>query len=134
VWKRDTDQVATIQGFYQMPEVIQPFPGVGPYEHVRNDGIILRSLRADLDPADFEELRLYGRPGDRVVAGVSQPPPGFTDLGFEGYARKAQNGTGRELNLYYSADTDDYLSTTAEMALPYALQWRIGYVLPPESR
>lgn len=136
VWKHGDDQVSTVHGFFEMPDVIQPFPNIGAYEHVRNDGIVLRSLRADLDPADFEELRLYSRPGDFVVAGVSQPPPGFTDQAFEGYARKQQNaaGAGVPLDLYRNEDTGDYLSTTQTLAAPYALQWTIGYVLPPETR
>jgi hypothetical protein len=134
VWKRDGDQVSTIQGFYQQPDVIQPFPNIGPYEHVRNDGIILRSLGDRVDRAEFEELRLYGRPGDLVVAGVSQPPPGFTDLSFEGYARKAQNGAGIALGLYRNETTGDYLSTTGAPPAAYVLQWMIGYVLPPEVR
>jgi len=133
VWSRGPDQVSTVQGFYEMPDVIQPFPAIGPYDHVRTDGIVLRWLRPDLDPADFETLRRYGRAGDLVVAGMSQPPPGFDDLGFEGYARKQRIGDGIALNLYRNASTGDYLSTTGTPAADYELQWTIGYVLPPET-
>ena len=134
VWQRGDDLVSTVQGFYELPDVIQPFPRIGPYDHLRNDGIVLRSLRADLDPASFEELRLYGRPGDLVVAGASQPPPGFTDLSFEGYAGKTAAGVGVPLDLYRNGDTGDYVSTTATLPAPYVRQWTIGYVFPPETR
>jgi hypothetical protein len=111
--------------------VIQPFPNVGDYTHVRSDGIILRELRSDSDPADFEELRLYGLAGDRVVAGISNPPPGFTDLGREGWANT--RGIGVPFNLYLNDTTGDYVSTTATLPAPYKLQWVIGSVLPPEQ-
>jgi hypothetical protein len=136
VWQHGDDLVSTVRGYYALPDVIQPFPNAGPYDHVRNDGIVLRELRSDLDPADFEELRLYGRPGDLVVAGVSQPPPGFSDLGLgsEGYAGKAAGVAGVPFYLYRNETTGDYVSTTAVLPAPYTLQWTIGYVLPPEQR
>ncbi|HEX3760134.1 MAG TPA: ADYC domain-containing protein [Kofleriaceae bacterium] len=134
VWQHGDDLVSTVRGYYEMPDVIQPFPAVGGYTHVRNDGIILRELRSDLDPADFEELHLDARPGDFVVAGVSQPPPGFSDVGFEGYANpRAIAGTVAFI-LYRHDVTGDYVSTTAVLPAPYTAQWTIGYVLPPEQR
>jgi hypothetical protein len=131
VWQSGDDFVSTVRGFYQLPDVIQPFPNLGDYAHVRNDGIIVRELRFDADPADFEELRLYGRPGDRVVAGISRPPPGFNDLGREGWA--SARGIGVPFYLYRHDTTGDYVSTTATLPPPYTLQWTIGSVLPPEQ-
>jgi hypothetical protein len=132
VWKNGDDEVSTVRGYYALSGVIQPFPGLAPYVHQRNDGIVFRSLRTVENQANFEELRLYSRPGDLVVAGISRPPPGFTDQGFEGYARKLQS-TGMAFNLYRNTDTGDYLSTTGIPPAPYELQWTIGYVLPPEA-
>lgn len=130
VWQNGDDQVSTVRGFYQMPSVIQPFPDLGPYTHVRNDGIVIRQLRDGLDRADFEELHLYRRASDLVVAGVSRPPPEFEDLGFEGYARKDNLG-GVPLKLFHS--DNDYLSTTGTAPDGYTFLWRIGYVMPPEA-
>jgi hypothetical protein len=132
VWQLGDDLVSTVRGYYEMPDVIQPFPNTGAYVHVRTDGIILRELRFDSDPADFEELRLYGRPGDLVVAGVSHPMPAeFRDLGREGWA--SAHAIGVPFNLYRHDVTGDYVSTTAALPPPYTLQWNIGYVLPPEQ-
>jgi hypothetical protein len=101
---------------------------------MKPDGLVMRALRDDVDRADLEELRLYGRPGDLVVAGMTEPPAaGFSDLGFEGYARKAPTTGGRPLNLYYNAKTDDYLSTLIDPPADYELIRTIGYALPPES-
>ena len=134
VWQRGDDLVSTVRGFYQVPGVIQPFPRIGRYEHVRNDGIVLRTLRDGNDPAEFEELRMYRRDGDLVVAGVSQPPPGFEAGAFEGYARKVAGSETVPLQLFVHTGTGDYVSTTAELPPPYQLQWTIGHVRPPETR
>src|SRR5262249_18007212 len=131
VWKRGSDMVSTIQGFFQDPGVIQPFPMIGPCDHLRNDGILLRSLRPDDNLADFVELGMYVRPGDHVVASLPTRPAGFVDAGFEGFARKAQNG-GVAFNLYFNTETNDYVSATAPPPGAYAFQSTIGYVLPPE--
>ena len=133
VWKNGDDLVSTIRGYFAESSAIQPFPDIAPYEHQRTDGIIYRSLQTVLKPGNFEELRLYARPGDLVVAGASRPPPGFTDMGFEGYVRKLHD-TGVPFKLYRNASTGDYLSTTGSPEAPYELEWTIGYVLPPEAR
>jgi hypothetical protein len=130
VWQSGDDQVSTVRGYYQMPGLIPPFPGAGIYTHVRNDGIIVRKLRDGVELADFEELHLYRNGGDLVVAGVSRPPPEFEDMGFEGYARTANLG-GVAFNLY--RNDKDYLSTTGTPPDGYVLQWRIGFVMSPES-
>ncbi|HEX8114699.1 MAG TPA: ADYC domain-containing protein, partial [Kofleriaceae bacterium] len=134
VWQRGDDMVSTVQGFYQLPNVIQPFPSVGPYEHIRNDGSVLRSLRSDQDRASYEDLWLYRNGSDFVVAGASRPPPGFTPGSFEGFAAKQQSPGMLPFNLYIHQDTGDTLSTTGTPDAAYVLQWTIGYVAPPETR
>ncbi|TMQ16380.1 MAG: hypothetical protein E6J90_21655 [Deltaproteobacteria bacterium] len=137
VWKcGDTDLVSTVRGFYQLPDVIQPFPNMGTCEHVRNDGIVLRALRSDLNPDDFWELSLFRKAGDAVVARTAEPPPGFVPgiVPFEGYAFKAQSGDLVPLNLYLNTATGDRVSTTATPGDPYVLESVIGYVFRPETR
>lgn len=149
VWKRGDDQVSTVRGFYAQGDAIQPFPNIGPYEHIRNDGIILRSLKDGADPSQFVKLHLYGRrggrqggrrggrQGDLVVAGPSMLPAGYTDLdsdmSFEGYAGIAPGAAGVAFNLYFNPTTGDYLSTTSTPPAPYVFRRLIGYVLPPET-
>lgn len=137
VWKRGDDLVSTVRGFFAQGSVIQPFPGIGAYDHVRNDGIVLRSLKDGADPSQFVPLHLYRRQDDLVVAGPGMLPADFTDLDtdtdFEGYAGVTPNGVGIALDLYLDEATGDYLSTTGTPSAPYVLQQRIGYVLPPEA-
>jgi len=130
VWQSGDDLVSTVRGFYQMPSVIEPFPNIAPYTHLRNDGIIIRQLRPGLDEADFEKLHLYRNGSDLVVAGESRPPPGFEDQSVEGYARKVNMG-GVPFKLF--SNGKDYLSTTGTAPDGYTFLWRIGFVMPPET-
>jgi len=129
VWANGTNLVSTVRGLLEQP-IRQPFPNAGTFSHVARDGMLVRSLHG-VDPAQFLEVHLYGKPGDLVVAAVA--PPGFDDLGFEGYVRIAPTPRTIAFNLYFNAATHDYLS--ASTAPPgYALQSTIGYILPAEVR
>lgn len=133
VWHNGDDWVSTVRGLYDRP-IREPFPGrPGTYVYEHPDGLVVRTLRLGFDPAQAEELHLYTRAGDVVVAGISQPPPGFTDGGFEGYAHKTPFPTSRRLSMYMNPATGDYLSTAVEPPSGYEIQWSIGFVLPPEQ-
>jgi hypothetical protein len=134
IWSKDGDLVSTVRGYYELPDVIQPFPNIGIYAHQRSDGIVLRSLRAGDDHNLYEDLHLYARDADAVVAGISHPPPGFDDRGFEGMAVKAQSGQLVPLGMYINKVNGDYLSTATTPSSDYELQWVIGYIMPPEPR
>jgi len=131
IWRRGDDWVSTVRGLNDQP-VRQPFPGEPPYTFARRDGMLIRSLRDGVDPADFTEVRLYGKASDKVVASIA--PPGFDDLGFEGYVRASKLPKAVAFTLYYNTTTDDYLSTATSPPPGYEPQATIGYVMPAETR
>ncbi|HEU4730621.1 MAG TPA: ADYC domain-containing protein [Kofleriaceae bacterium] len=131
VWQDGTDYVSTVRGLYDPPATRQPFTRTGNYVHVAVDGMMIRSLRTVVDPEDFLEVHVYGTPGDRVVA--ASAPPGFNDLGFEGYVRKTPTPRAVAFNLYQHPD-GDYLSTAGPPPPDYVLLETIGYIQPAETR
>jgi len=129
LWRSGNDWVSTVRGLYDQP-IREPFPNAGVYTHVAQDGMLVRSQRAGVDPDDFVEVHVYGTATDKVVA--ASPPPGFEDQGFEGFVRRTPTPNAIAFTLYYNAATGDYLSTAVHPPPPgYAPQATIGYVLPP---
>jgi hypothetical protein len=131
LWQDGTDLVSTVRGLYDQP-IREPFPNSGTYTHVGQDGMLIRSLREGVDPADFLEVHMYGKPGDKVIAATA--PEGFNDLGFEGYVRRNKTPKAIAFDLYFNAATQDYLSTATTPPDGYARMATIGFVMPAESR
>jgi ADYC domain len=131
VWQDGDDYVSTVRGLYDPPATRQPFAKTGVYTHVAPDAMLIRSLRAVVDPDDFLEVHVYGKPGDRVVAATA--PTGYNDLGFEGYVRKTKTPKAVAFNLYQHPN-GDYLSTAGPPPPDYVLQTTIGFVQPAESK
>jgi hypothetical protein len=132
LWQDGTDLVSTVRGLYDQP-IREPFPNSGSYTYVGRDGMLIRSLRDGLDPADFVEVHVYGKPGDKVVAATA-PADGFTDLGREGFVRRARTPRAIAFDLYFNAATQDYLSTAITPPVGYERIATIGYVMPAESQ
>jgi hypothetical protein len=134
IWRNGTDLVSTVRGLFDPPAIRQPFENRGDYTHVKPDGLVLRALRPDVGLADVEEIHLWGKPGDLVVASALHAPGAdFNDLGFEGYVRTQPSPNSVPLNLYRSTTTGDLFSTVVTPPADYALVSLVGYVLPPES-
>lgn len=139
VWHDGDDYVTTVRGLYDPPQSRQPFELAGIYTHVQPDvvaqpdALLLRVLRQGADPADFEEVHVYTRAGDKVVAGISHPPPGFAIGVPEGYVRiRNIPSAAVPFKMYRHATTGDYLSMAGTPPVGYELQWTIGFVAPPE--
>lgn len=143
VWRQGNDRVSTVRGYYDpsLPaDVREPFSNLGSYayEDLR-EGLLLRKQTGAMDAANFVRVAMYGDPSsrDHVIAPSSAPPPGFDDLGFEGFVlRERQHDRYRAFKLYRHATTGDLWSTTlADVAIAagYVEQSLIGYIAPPED-
>ncbi|MEJ7599462.1 MAG: ADYC domain-containing protein [Kofleriaceae bacterium] len=147
VWRNGDDLVSTVRGYHEPAGPVgtyAPFAGViGEYTHVVEDGMLIRSLREVVDPAEVEEVRLYRSPDglDRVIVNAANAPAGYETPtggpveGFEGYVyRLRPNDQYVELKLYRHAVTGDHVSSTLVPADPmYAFVARIGFTLAGEA-
>jgi hypothetical protein len=134
LWRAGDDYVTTVRGLYDPPLTREPFLKAGEYSFVAPDALLIRSLPRSADPALFEEAYVYTKDGDKVIAGVRNPPPGFTIGQPEGLVRIAKTQATVAFTMYRHATTGDYLSMAGAPPAGYEPLWTIGYVTPPERR